>query len=140
MIFIHETNYFLCTHSSACHHIRFVRNESTISAPSGTGISINDSLQQIVGEAVTAVLKWMGDIVDYKAQSNKVAIMGKTGSLRLDENGRKHRISFVGIFPENDPQYTCMVMFNAPKNFPFYDAGMDCGSTVRIIAESILKK
>ena len=85
-----------------------------------------------------SVLKWMGNIVDYKAQSNKVAIMGKTGSLRLDESGRKHRISFVGIFPENDPQYTCMVMFNAPKNFPFYDAGMDCGSTVRIIAERIM--
>ena len=87
-----------------------------------------------------SVLKWMGDIVDYKAQSNEVAIMGKTGSLRLDESGRKHRISFVGIFPENDPQYTCLVMFNAPQNFPLYDAGMDCGSTVRIIAERILKK
>ena len=88
--------------------------------------------------ATASVLKWMGNVVDYKAQSNKVAIMGKTGLLRLDESGRKHRISFVGIFPENDPQYTCLVMFNAPQNFPFYDAGMDCGSTVRIIAERIM--
>lgn len=87
-----------------------------------------------------SVLKWMGNIVDYKAQSNEVAIMGKTGSLRLDESGRKHRISFVGIFPEDDPQYTCLVMFNASQNFPLYDAGMDCGSTVRIIAERILKQ
>lgn len=85
-----------------------------------------------------SVLKWMGDVVDYKTQSNEVAIMGKTGSLRLDESGRKHRISFVGIFPEDDPQYTCLVMFNAPQNFPLYDAGMDCGSTVRIIAERIM--
>lgn len=87
-----------------------------------------------------SVLKWMGNVVDYKAQSNEVAIMGKTGSSRLDETGRKHRISFVGIFPEDDPQYTCLVMFNAPQNFPLYDAGIDCGSTVRIIAESIFKQ
>lgn len=84
-----------------------------------------------------SVRKWNIQVVANKAQSAQVSIMGKTGTLRLDNTGRKHRISFVGVFPEDNPQYTCLVIFNASQNFPFYDAGYDCGSTVRRIAERI---
>ncbi len=84
-----------------------------------------------------SVRKWFDQIVAHKAQSIQISITGKTGTVRLDNTGRKHRISFVGIFPEDNPQYTCLVIFNAPQNFPFYDAGYDCGSTVRRIAERI---
>ena len=84
-----------------------------------------------------SVRKWNNQVVANKAQSAQVSIMGKTGTLRLDNTGKKHRISFVGIFPEDNPRYTCLVIFNAPQNFPFYDAGYDCGSTVRRIAERI---
>lgn len=84
-----------------------------------------------------SVRKWFDQIVAYKAQSIQISITGKTGTVRLDNIGRKHRISFVGIFPEDNPQYTCLVIFNAPQNFPLYDAGYDCGSTVRRIAERI---
>lgn len=76
-----------------------------------------------------------------KAQSNLVALAGKTGTAQLYIPGkgysnRKHRITFVGYFPEANPEYTCICMIENPQ-YP-YDAGMDCGSTVRIIAEKTM--
>ena len=71
-----------------------------------------------------------------KAQSDLVHIAGKTGTAQIFENGRynnrRHRMSFVGYFPEEDPQYTCICVIQRPIGG--YDAGMDCGSTVRNIA------
>jgi len=73
-----------------------------------------------------------------KAQSNLVHIAGKTGTAQLFHHGvyhnREHRMTFVGYFPEEDPQYTCLCMIEHPKT-PNYDAGYDCGSVVRRIAE-----
>lgn len=46
--------------------------------------------------------------------------------------------ALVGIFPEEKPQYTCLVMFGNPKGV--YSAGVDCGGTVRRIAERIMTK
>lgn len=76
-----------------------------------------------------------------KAQSNLVAIAGKTGTAQLilpgkGYSGQHHRITFVGYFPEENPQYTCICMIEDPVR-P-YDAGMDCGSTVRVIAEKTM--
>ncbi|MEE1070070.1 MAG: penicillin-binding protein 2 [Paludibacteraceae bacterium] len=76
-----------------------------------------------------------------KAQSNLVALAGKTGTAQLYIPGkgysnRKHRITFVGYFPEANPEYTCICMIENPQ-YP-YDAGMDCGSTVRAIAEKTM--
>ena len=74
-----------------------------------------------------------------KAQSNLVHIAGKTGTAQLLIGGRyqkRHRITFVGYFPEENPQYTCICMIEDPKGN--YDAGMDCGSTVRTIAEKTM--
>ena len=74
-----------------------------------------------------------------KAQSDLVSIAGKTGTAQLLQNGRymkKHRITFVGYFPEENPRYTCICMIEEPQGL--YDAGMDCGSTVRMIAEKTM--
>ena len=76
-----------------------------------------------------------------KAQSYLVALAGKTGTAQLYIPGkgysnRKHRITFVGYFPEANPEYTCICMIENPQ-YP-YDAGMDCGSTVRVIAEKTM--
>ena len=76
-----------------------------------------------------------------KAQSNLVSIAGKTGTAQLYVRGhgysaRRHRITFVGYFPEENPRYTCICMIEDPQ-YP-YDAGMDCGSTVRVIAEKTM--
>jgi cell division protein FtsI (penicillin-binding protein 3) len=76
-----------------------------------------------------------------KAQSDIVSIAGKTGTAQLiipghGYSGKHHRMTFVGYFPEENPQYTCICMIEDPQ-FP-YDAGMDCGSAVRIIAEKTM--
>ena len=76
-----------------------------------------------------------------KAQSTLVPIAGKTGTAQLFIPGRgysarHHRMTFVGYFPEENPQYTCICMIEDPQ-YP-YDAGMDCGSTVRVIAEKTM--
>lgn len=77
-----------------------------------------------------------------KAQSDLVKIAGKTGTAQLIENGkytsRKHRMSFVGYFPEDNPQYTCICVISNPRNTGFYDSGLDCGGVVRRIAESTM--
>ncbi|HCS87655.1 MAG TPA: hypothetical protein DIW30_04365 [Bacteroidales bacterium] len=76
-----------------------------------------------------------------KAQSDKVRIAGKTGAARICIDGqydtRHHRLSFVGYFPEDNPQYTCLVILNNPKHYGYYEAGADCGIPVRCIAERI---
>jgi cell division protein FtsI (penicillin-binding protein 3) len=76
-----------------------------------------------------------------KAQSNLVKIAGKTGTAQLmvpgrGYSGKHHRMTFVGYFPEENPRYTCICMIEDP-HYP-YDAGMDCGSTVRVIAEKTM--
>lgn len=74
-----------------------------------------------------------------KAQSKLVPIAGKTGTAQLFRKGRyqsqEHRMTFVGYFPEDKPLYSCICMVEFPKNRGYYDAGMDCGSVVRQIAE-----
>jgi len=73
-----------------------------------------------------------------KAQSDLVHIAGKTGTAQLFHDGhynnKEHRMTFVGYFPEEDPQYTCLCMIEHPKK-PYYDSGYDCGGVVRTIAE-----
>jgi len=75
-----------------------------------------------------------------KAQSKRVHIAGKTGTARILQSGHyltQHRISFCGYFPMENPKYTCICVMQAPTN-PGYDAGIDCGGTVRVIAERIM--
>lgn len=87
-----------------------------------------------------SVRKWQGKIVDVKAQSPLVSIAGKTGTAQLllptGYSSLRHRITFVGYFPEDNPQYTCICMLEDPDR-P-HDAGMECGSTVRKIAEKVM--
>ena len=89
-----------------------------------------------------SVRKWAGNIIGYKAQSDLVHIAGKTGTAQLFLNGQytsgKHRITFVGYFPEEKPEYTCICMINHPHNYKAYDAGWDCGRVVREIAEKTM--
>jgi cell division protein FtsI (penicillin-binding protein 3) len=74
-----------------------------------------------------------------KAQSDLVSIAGKTGTAQVLESGyqdKKHRMSFVGYFPEEDPQYSCICVIHGPQ-WP-YDSGFDCGGVVRTIAEKTM--
>lgn len=72
-----------------------------------------------------------------KAQSKKVPIAGKTGTAQIHDGNytnQRHRMSFVGYFPEDDPQYTCICVLHNPR-VGSHDAGAKCGTVVRKIAE-----
>ncbi len=76
-----------------------------------------------------------------KAQSDKVKIAGKTGTAQVMVNNKHsknklHRMSFVGYFPADDPIYSCICVIENPRKA--HDSGMDCGSVVRQIAESVM--
>ncbi|MGN0236420.1 MAG: peptidoglycan D,D-transpeptidase FtsI family protein [Paludibacteraceae bacterium] len=104
---------------------------------------IRGALHDVVWDndlGTASVRKWKGHIAGRKAQSDLVHIAGKTGTAQLNIKGyqnRRHRITFVGYFPEEDPQYTCICMINDPQ-MPNYDAGYDCGRAVRTIAEKTM--
>ncbi len=107
---------------------------------------IREALHDVVWDndlpGTASVRKWQGHIAAYKAQSNLVHIAGKTGTAQLLVNGRyqsrQHRMTFVGYFPEEEPEYTCICMIEHPRNYPSYDAGYDCGGVVRQIAEKVV--
>ena len=105
----------------------------------GTLKDIKGALHDVVWDnhlGTAAAKQW-----SRKAQSNLVSIAGKTGTAQLyvrghGYSGKRHRITFVGYFPEEKPRYTCICMIEDPQ-YP-YDAGMDCGSAVRVIAEKTM--
>jgi cell division protein FtsI (penicillin-binding protein 3) len=46
-------------------------------------------------------------------------IAGKTGTAKISENGQyisAYNATFVGYFPADDPQYSCIVVVNKPKH------------------------
>ncbi len=51
-------------------------------------------------------------------------VAGKTGTAKIHENGSydfmRHRASFVGYFPADNPQYSCIVVIHDPKNGNYY--------------------
>lgn len=123
--------------------IRTFRSETIESSLCGSSTlrEIKECLHDVVWDnhlGTASVSKWG----QRKAQSKLVPIAGKTGTAQLFENGRymssRHRMSFVGYFPEDDPQYTCICVISGPQHRGYYDAGMDCGTVVRQIAEKTM--
>lgn len=81
------------------------------------------------------------------AQSELVHIAGKTGTVQLFKDGKydrtRHRYSFCGFFPEENPQYTCICIIDNPKrredlDIPSINAPRGCAVTVRKIAEKTM--
>lgn len=69
------------------------------------------------------------------AQSNIVSIIGKTGSIKEDGEHQPYTISFVGAFPEQDPEYTLLVLL---KKVPYpSSAKIQCAVPACYIAERI---
>lgn len=106
---------------------------------------VKSALHDVVWDdelGTASVLKWKGKTLYRKAQSDVVHLAGKTGTAQMLVNGkyqsRMHRITFVGYFPEENPEYTCICMIGHPNNYPAYDAGWDCGTVVRQIAEQTM--
>ncbi|MBR1717115.1 MAG: penicillin-binding protein 2 [Paludibacteraceae bacterium] len=111
-------------------------------------------------EAIADVRKALHDVVwdnqwgtasckdgNRHAQSDLVHIAGKTGTAQMwigrrysDEH---HRFSFVGYFPEEDPQYVCMCVIEDPKYREdltphTINAPRGCAVVVRKVAEKTM--
>ena len=106
---------------------------------------VQSALHDVVWDdnlGTASVLKWGGKVIYKKAQSDLVHIAGKTGTAQLFHHGSyhsdQHRMTFVGYFPEEEPEYTCLCMIEHPRNKGAYDAGFDCGTVVRLIAEQTM--
>jgi cell division protein FtsI/penicillin-binding protein 2 len=72
------------------------------------------------------------------AQSEIVSIIGKTGDLKEEGEHQPHTVSFIGAFPEQDPQYTLLVLM---KKVPYPSSALfQCVEPMRYIAERIYYK
>lgn len=94
--------------------------------------NIQDALHAVVNQQH----KGEGFGTGARARSEIVHIAGKTGTAQVW--GRQivqglHRKSFVGYFPEEAPQYTCMVVIESVRGGSGYAA-----ATVRQIAERVM--
>lgn len=80
-----------------------------------------------------------GTAKNLKGLEYKVA--GKTGTAQIALNSKgydksSHKASFVGYFPAENPQYTCIVVINAPANGVYY-GGAVAGPVFKEIADKI---
>ena len=60
-------------------------------------------------------------------KNNHFQIAGKTGTAKISKDGQyipgAYNATFVGYFPASDPQYSCIVVVNKPKN-GYYGSGV----------------
>jgi cell division protein FtsI (penicillin-binding protein 3) len=72
-------------------------------------------------------------------RSETVSFAGKTGTARIASGGSyssaTHNLSFCGYFPADNPQYTCMVVIQRPRNAA--PSGALPGSVFKTIAEKV---
>jgi cell division protein FtsI (penicillin-binding protein 3) len=76
-------------------------------------------------QTIAQVQKMLSGVVESKKgtahglQNDQYKIAGKTGTAQMIINGRyakgTYNVSFVGYFPANNPQYTCIVMVSHPR-------------------------
>ena len=72
------------------------------------------------------------------AQSEIVSIIGKTGDLKEEGDHQPHTVSFIGAFPEQNPEYTLLVLL---KKVPYpSSAKIQCAVPMRYIAERMYWK
>lgn len=92
---------------------------------------IKDMMRQVVEDSIYGT----GKLV----RSKYVRIAGKTGTARYNyqEGGiTKHRVSFCGFFPYDNPQYTCIVFIQNPVGNP--GGGIMAGPVFKEIAERVM--
>lgn len=105
---------------------------------------IKHSLEGVV-EHGTAATQWSTDgrILRQGAKSQMLRIAGKTGTAQIFRNGtysgNGHYVTFVGYFPSDNPQYSCIVTMEATPggNYGRPGGGYMAGPVVRKLAEII---
>jgi len=75
------------------------------------------------------------------ARSDVIRIAGKTGTAQITAGGtykgRGHRVSFVGYFPADKPEYSCIAVIAKPSPAFYPSGGAMSGSVVKQVAERI---
>ncbi|MBC7426216.1 MAG: transpeptidase family protein [Bacteroidia bacterium] len=96
-------------------------------------------------ETVKQLKKLLEGVVDHGTATNlkglSYTVAGKTGTAQIalsaaGYNKSSHKASFVGYFPAEDPQYTCIVVVNAPSNGIYY-GGAVAGPVFKEIADKV---
>jgi len=93
--------------------------DSVVNHPMGTGKPVKSEIVRIAGKTGTAQLSQ--GVAGYKA--------GKT----------THQVSFVGFYPSEQPQYSCIVVIRRPK-IGNASGGFMAGAVFKKIAEEIYKQ
>ncbi len=70
------------------------------------------------------------------AQIAKTGSQRRGGSAYGDVGDRNYQASFVGYFPAENPQYSCIVVINSPSNGVYYAAAV-AGPVFKEIAEKV---
>ena len=78
----------------------------------------------------------------YNIKSKYFNISGKTGTSQVDYNSDNinYNSSFVGFFPSDEPQYSCIIMINKPNKQLGYYGSSVAGPVFKNIAEKIMSK
>lgn len=108
---------------------------------------IKHSLEEVVEHGTGRTL-WANDetIIKNGAKSQLVRIAGKTGTAQIFKDGtysgNGHYVTFVGYFPADNPQYSCIVTIEATPggNYGRPGAGYMAGPVVRKLAENICQE
>lgn len=96
-------------------------------------------------QTLEAVKRMMEGVVDHGTATNlkglNYTVAGKTGTAQISEGGKgynkaTHKASFVGYFPAEDPQYTCIVVVNNPKKGIYYGS-LVAGPVFKEIADKV---
>lgn len=109
-----------------------------------TAKHIKHVLETIVDRGTGSTL-WANaeTIIKEGAKSQLVRIAGKTGIAQIYKDGtysgNGHYVTFVGYFPADNPQYSCIVTIEATPggNYGRPSGGYMAGPVVRKLAESI---
>lgn len=73
-------------------------------------------------------------------QSDRLPLAGKTGTCQLNywrSSTNDYQASFVGYFPANDPQYSCVVVINKPNYHRGYYGSTVAAPVFKAIAEHV---
>lgn len=116
-----------------------------------TGKTVREFLPEVIEERIASEetirnLRIMMEGVVLRGTGSRLrnpnyTVAGKTGTA-LIADGRKgygqtiYRSSFCGYFPADKPQYTCMVMVNAPSKGVYYGAAV-AGPVFKEIADKV---
>lgn len=104
--------------------------------------SVNNA--RIMRQLLSRVVWGKGGTARRFLQSPLVRIIGKTGTANINREGIGYthgvnRLAFCGIFPEEKPRYTCMVLISYPKQNAV-SAPATSGTVVRKIAEALYSR